>query len=66
MYVFDNKQLFCLSRPLVQSKLDVLSRVGLTGDDFSSTDTKRHVDPRQKRMMEYFEQSFIGIDYSCL
>ena len=31
---------YCTLRPLVQGKLDVLGKAGLTKDDFSDADTK--------------------------
>ena len=48
-----------LHRPLVQSKLSVLSKAGLTKDDFSEADTKRMVNPQQRDIMSYFEESFM-------
>ncbi|XP_006811471.2 uncharacterized protein LOC102804423, partial [Saccoglossus kowalevskii] len=45
--------------PLVQEKLDVLSKAGLTKDDFSQADTKRFKDSKQKDIMNYFETSFM-------
>ncbi|VDI38180.1 SWI/SNF-related matrix-associated actin-dependent regulator of chromatin subfamily A-like protein [Mytilus galloprovincialis] len=50
--------------PLVQKKLDVLNKAGLSKDDFSSADTTTLVlkDSRQTDLMQYFEESFIEED----
>ncbi|XP_070565988.1 SWI/SNF-related matrix-associated actin-dependent regulator of chromatin subfamily A-like protein 1 [Ptychodera flava] len=45
--------------PLVQEKLNVLSKAGLTKDDFSEADTKSLKDPEQKSILNYFEESFM-------
>ena len=52
--------------PLVQKKLDVLNKAGLSKDDFSSADTTRLKDSRQTDLMQYFEESFIEDDDSFL
>ncbi|XP_019635007.1 PREDICTED: SWI/SNF-related matrix-associated actin-dependent regulator of chromatin subfamily A-like protein 1 [Branchiostoma belcheri] len=44
--------------PLVQGKLDVLSKAGLTKDDFSTADTTSFRDPKQESILSYLEQSF--------
>ncbi|XP_078655878.1 SWI/SNF-related matrix-associated actin-dependent regulator of chromatin subfamily A-like protein 1 [Branchiostoma floridae x Branchiostoma belcheri] len=44
--------------PLVQGKLDVLSKAGLTKDDFSTADTTSFRDPKQETILSYLEQSF--------
>ncbi|XP_066301333.1 SWI/SNF-related matrix-associated actin-dependent regulator of chromatin subfamily A-like protein 1 [Branchiostoma lanceolatum] len=48
--------------PLVQGKLDVLSKAGLTKDDFSTADTTSFKDPHQETILSYLEQSFSGDD----
>ncbi|XP_078573383.1 SWI/SNF-related matrix-associated actin-dependent regulator of chromatin subfamily A-like protein 1 [Branchiostoma floridae x Branchiostoma japonicum] len=48
--------------PLVQGKLDVLSKAGLTKDDFSTADTTSFKDPNQETILSYLEQSFSGDD----
>ncbi|XP_071102073.1 SWI/SNF-related matrix-associated actin-dependent regulator of chromatin subfamily A-like protein 1 [Haliotis cracherodii] len=45
--------------PLIQSKLEVLSKAGLTKDNFSEADTTHMKDSRSKDIMDYFEDSFI-------
>ncbi|XP_077978746.1 SWI/SNF-related matrix-associated actin-dependent regulator of chromatin subfamily A-like protein 1 [Glandiceps talaboti] len=45
--------------PLVQEKLNVLSKAGLTKDDFSEAHTKSLKDPKQKDILSYFEESFM-------
>ncbi|CAG2256009.1 HARP [Mytilus edulis] len=54
--------------PLVQKKLDVLNKAGLSKDDFSSADTTTLVlkDSRQTDLMQYFEESFIEEDDSFI
>ncbi|CAG2248780.1 HARP [Mytilus edulis] len=56
------------SLPLVQKKLDVLNKAGLSKDDFSSADTTTLVlkDSRQTDLMQYFEESFIEEDDSFI
>ncbi|KAI8515486.1 SWI/SNF- matrix-associated actin-dependent regulator of chromatin sub A-like protein 1 [Branchiostoma belcheri] len=44
--------------PLVQGKLDVLSKAGLTKDDFSTADTTSFRDPKQETILSYLERSF--------
>ncbi|XP_067649630.1 SWI/SNF-related matrix-associated actin-dependent regulator of chromatin subfamily A-like protein 1 [Haliotis asinina] len=48
--------------PLIQSKLEVLSKAGLTKDNFSEADTTHMKDSRSKDIMGYFEDSFIEED----
>ncbi|KAK3588463.1 hypothetical protein CHS0354_004677 [Potamilus streckersoni] len=48
--------------PLVQKKLDVLSKAGLTKDDFSEADTTRLKDAKQLDIAKMFEQSFFEYD----
>ncbi|KAL3831573.1 hypothetical protein ACJMK2_023311 [Sinanodonta woodiana] len=48
--------------PLVQKKLDVLSKAGLTKDDFSEADTTQLKDAKQRDIDEMFEQSFFEYD----
>nr|XP_022309612.1 SWI/SNF-related matrix-associated actin-dependent regulator of chromatin subfamily A-like protein 1 [Crassostrea virginica] len=45
--------------PLVQKKLEVLSKAGLSKEDFSSADTKTMKDSRQSDLMQFFEESFM-------
>ncbi|XP_070210703.1 SWI/SNF-related matrix-associated actin-dependent regulator of chromatin subfamily A-like protein 1 [Littorina saxatilis] len=45
--------------PLVQSKLQVLGKAGLAGDDFEDTDATHVRDPEEKKMLDMFEESFI-------
>uniref|UniRef100_K1QRV4 SWI/SNF-related matrix-associated actin-dependent regulator of chromatin subfamily A-like protein 1 n=1 Tax=Magallana gigas TaxID=29159 RepID=K1QRV4_MAGGI len=45
--------------PLVQKKLEVLSKAGLSKEDFSAADTKTMKDSTQTDLMQYFEESFI-------
>lgn len=54
--------------PLVQKKLDVLNKAGLSKDDFSSADTTtlRLKDSSQTDLMQYFEESFIEEDDSFI
>ncbi|KAK3108769.1 hypothetical protein FSP39_015265 [Pinctada imbricata] len=52
--------------PLVQKKLDVLNKGGLSKDDFSSADTVRVTDSKQTDLMQFFEESFIDEDNSFM
>ncbi|BFY98183.1 hypothetical protein BsWGS_01222 [Bradybaena similaris] len=45
--------------PLVQSKLDTLSKAGLAKDDFADTDTTQLTDNTQKTLLEMFNREFI-------
>ncbi|XP_076461334.1 SWI/SNF-related matrix-associated actin-dependent regulator of chromatin subfamily A-like protein 1 [Babylonia areolata] len=45
--------------PLVQNKLQVLGKAGLARDDFTDTDTAHVRDPKQKRILDMFEESFL-------
>ncbi|XP_013415822.1 SWI/SNF-related matrix-associated actin-dependent regulator of chromatin subfamily A-like protein 1 isoform X1 [Lingula anatina] len=45
--------------PLVQKKLSVLGKVGLSKEDFSEADTTVLKDKKQKDILSYFEQSFM-------
>ncbi|XP_041366141.1 SWI/SNF-related matrix-associated actin-dependent regulator of chromatin subfamily A-like protein 1 [Gigantopelta aegis] len=45
--------------PLVQTKLDVLSKAGLTKDNFYDADTTHQKDSKTQEIMQFFEQSFI-------
>ncbi|RUS78192.1 hypothetical protein EGW08_014051 [Elysia chlorotica] len=45
--------------PLVQGKLDVLGKAGLTKDDFSEADTKIMTDPTQSTLLDMFSSDFI-------
>ncbi|GAB1603374.1 SWI/SNF-related matrix-associated actin-dependent regulator of chromatin subfamily A-like protein 1 isoform X2 [Argonauta hians] len=45
--------------PLIQKKLNVLGKVGLSKDNFSETDTVSFQNPRQKSILQCFEESFI-------
>ncbi|GFS00493.1 SWI/SNF-related matrix-associated actin-dependent regulator of chromatin subfamily A-like protein 1 [Elysia marginata] len=45
--------------PLIQGKLDVLGKAGLTKDDFSNTDTKIMTDPNQRTLLDLFNSDFI-------
>lgn len=45
--------------PLVQKKLEVLSKAGLSKEDFSAADTKTMKDSTQTDLMQYFEESFM-------
>ncbi|KAL8607948.1 hypothetical protein ACOMHN_005503 [Nucella lapillus] len=54
-----HQQLWGVGRPLIQSKLQVLGKAGLAGDDFANTDTAHIRDPKQKRLLDMFEESFI-------
>ncbi|GFO17797.1 swi/snf-related matrix-associated actin-dependent regulator of chromatin subfamily a-like protein 1 [Plakobranchus ocellatus] len=47
--------------PLVQGKLDVLGKAGLTKDNFSNADTKIMTDPSQTTIMALFKSDFIEI-----
>ncbi|XP_038077029.1 SWI/SNF-related matrix-associated actin-dependent regulator of chromatin subfamily A-like protein 1 [Patiria miniata] len=49
--------------PLVQKKLSVLGKAGLSKDDFSEADTTAFKDPRQKSILSFFEKSFLEDDY---
>lgn len=52
--------------PLVQKKLDVLNKAGLSKDNFSEADTTRVKDSKQTELMQYFEESFLEEDDSFL
>ncbi|XP_062603453.1 LOW QUALITY PROTEIN: SWI/SNF-related matrix-associated actin-dependent regulator of chromatin subfamily A-like protein 1 [Saccostrea cucullata] len=45
--------------PLVQKKLEVLSKAGLSKEDFSAADTKHITDSKQTDLMQFFEESFM-------
>ncbi|XP_033761887.1 SWI/SNF-related matrix-associated actin-dependent regulator of chromatin subfamily A-like protein 1 [Pecten maximus] len=45
--------------PLVQKKLDVLARAGLSKDNFSEADTTHARDSKQRDLTEFFEESFM-------
>ncbi|XP_029641576.1 SWI/SNF-related matrix-associated actin-dependent regulator of chromatin subfamily A-like protein 1 isoform X2 [Octopus sinensis] len=45
--------------PLIQNKLNILGKAGLSKDDFSETDTVLFQNPRQKTILQCFEESFI-------
>ncbi|OWF39059.1 SWI/SNF-related matrix-associated actin-dependent regulator of chromatin subfamily A-like protein 1 [Mizuhopecten yessoensis] len=45
--------------PLVQKKLDVLNRAGLSKDNFSEADTTHARDSKQKDLTDFFEESFM-------
>jgi len=42
--------------------LNVLSKAGLTKDNFSEADTRQLTDPTQRDIMSYFEESFFDDD----
>lgn len=45
--------------PLVQKKLDVLARAGLSKDNFSEADMTHARDSKQRDLTEFFEESFM-------
>ncbi|XP_014771023.1 SWI/SNF-related matrix-associated actin-dependent regulator of chromatin subfamily A-like protein 1 isoform X2 [Octopus bimaculoides] len=45
--------------PLIKNKLNILGKAGLSKDDFSETDTVLFQNPRQKTILQCFEESFI-------
>lgn len=45
--------------PIIQGKLDVLGKAGLTKDDFSNADTKIMTDPNQRTLLDLFNSEFI-------
>lgn len=45
--------------PLVQTKLQVLGKAGLTKDDFTNTDTMHFKNSKQMEVLKYFNESFI-------
>lgn len=49
---------------MVQQKLDVLGKAGLTKDDFSNADTKQQ--KSKNDIMKYFEESFFVEDHDML
>ncbi|XP_030845914.1 SWI/SNF-related matrix-associated actin-dependent regulator of chromatin subfamily A-like protein 1 [Strongylocentrotus purpuratus] len=48
--------------PLIQKKLSILSKAGLSKDDFGEADTTELKDPKQKSILSFFEQSFFEED----
>ncbi|XP_033099293.1 SWI/SNF-related matrix-associated actin-dependent regulator of chromatin subfamily A-like protein 1 [Anneissia japonica] len=48
--------------PLIQEKLKVLGKAGLSKDNFNNADMTNFKDPKQKDILSYFERSFIEDD----
>lgn len=49
--------------PLIQQKLSVLGKAGLSKDDFDETETRHLQDPKQKVILQYFKEDlFDGND----
>lgn len=45
--------------PLVQNKMNVLGKAGLTKDDFTKTDTMHFKNSKQTEILKYFSESFM-------
>ncbi|KAK2157020.1 hypothetical protein LSH36_200g01004 [Paralvinella palmiformis] len=52
--------------PLVQAKLDVLSKAGLSKENFTEAHTTHFKDPKQKDILSYFDESFFEDDMILL
>ncbi|KAL4222277.1 SWI/SNF-related matrix-associated actin-dependent regulator of chromatin subfamily A-like protein 1 [Mactra antiquata] len=50
--------------PMIQRKLDVLGKAGLTKDNFSSAETTRLKDSRQEEIMKFLEESLLEDTFS--
>nr|XP_054767877.1 SWI/SNF-related matrix-associated actin-dependent regulator of chromatin subfamily A-like protein 1 [Lytechinus pictus] len=48
--------------PLIQKKLSILGKAGLSKDDFGDADMTELKDPKQRSILSFFEQSFFEDD----